>query len=148
MATIPQPHANYVLRRLLDDRRITTRDITIYLDQLNHEITQLTERLVYLRSIAPNTPPRRRGRPPRTAHNTSTATHPIASNAPPSTPSRPVQHRKRRTSPALRAQRQLQGRYLGYMRHLTTAEKAHFHAIKERDGFHAAIAALRNHLGK
>lgn len=146
MATTPQPHATYVLQRLLDDRRITTRDITTYLDQLNDEITQLTERLAYLRSIAPNTPPRRRGRPPRTS--TLTATPPIASNAPLSTPSRTAQPRKRRTSPALRAQRQLQGRYLGYMRHLTTAEKARFHAIKERDGFPAAIAALRNHLGK
>jgi hypothetical protein len=34
------------------------------------------------------------------------------------------------------------------MRHLTTAEKAHFHAIKERDGFPAAIDALRKHLDK
>jgi hypothetical protein len=76
--------------------------------------------------------------PPRTASNT------IASN----TTAPNASLRKRRSSPALRAQRQLQGRYLGYMRQLTAKEKARFHAIKERDGFPAAITALKQHLRK
>lgn len=49
--------------------------------------------------------------------------------------------RKRRVtiSPKVRALRQLQGKYMGYVRRLKPAEKARVRAVREKQGMQAAI---------
>jgi hypothetical protein len=47
--------------------------------------------------------------------------------------------RRRRLSPRVRALRRLQGRYMGFVRRLTGAQKARVKAIREKQGLPAAI---------
>ena len=134
--------ATYVITRLLNERRLTTTDITTYLHQLHDDITAIEERLATLRAAAPLRATR------STARNTS------ASNTTKHTPRTPLTHpshttkARRHFSPAARAKQKLQGSYLGYMRQLPEHDKPRFQAIKARSGFAAAITALRHHLGK
>jgi hypothetical protein len=157
--------AHYVITRLLNERRLTTSDIAHYLNDLQHEITTITERLATLRT-ASNTPPATTAQ--RTSRNTThrTTSHSTPSNRKRRTPSRTTRRTpsntipsntpipsnttkaRRHFSPAARAQQQLQGRYLGYMRQLPAYARPRFQAIKARDGYDAAITALKQHLGK
>jgi hypothetical protein len=122
--------ATYVITRLLDERRITTTDIATYLRELHDEITTIEQRLATLRAA-----------PLR-------ATRSTARNTPSNTTAARTVTIKRRFSRTARAQQQLQGSYLGYMRQLPEHDKPRFQAIKARSGFAAAITALRHHLGK
>ena len=45
--------ATYVITRLLNERRLTTTDITTYLHQLHDDITAIEQRLATLRAAAP-----------------------------------------------------------------------------------------------
>jgi hypothetical protein len=138
--------AAYVIDRLISERRLTTADVRHYLDELHREISTTEERLAQLRAaIAPHTTvvashtgtERQRSSNAVASNNLSSNT--TASNTTP---------RKRRFSPGMRAQQQLQGRYAGYLRQLAAHIKPRFQAIKARDGITAAITALRDHLGK
>lgn len=61
--------------------------------------------------------------------------------------SKPVRKRRRITS-AQRAARQLQGRYIGYLRQIPAARRGFYQQIYLARGVEAAIAALRADLGK
>jgi hypothetical protein len=126
--------ATYIITTLLNERRLTTTDITTYLHQLHDDINAIEQRLATLRAAAPSRATR------STARNTHTPSNTTAART--GTPT------KRRQAPATRAKRQLQGRYLGYMRQLPEHDKPRFKAIKARSGFASAITALRKHLGK
>jgi hypothetical protein len=154
--------ATYVIERLLAERRLTTNDITRYLNDLQHEITTIETRLAILHAATPHPTrsPAHTTTQPSTPSNTTRTTskrdqqqiasNTIASNTPASNTvaSNTAKRRKRQFSPAIRAQQQLQGRYMGYLRQLPSHLKPRFHAIKGRDGIGAAITALRQHLGK
>jgi len=51
-------------------------------------------------------------------------------------------------SPRVRALRQLQGKYMGYVRRLKPAEKARVRAMREKQGMVAAIRLARSLGGK
>jgi methylmalonyl-CoA mutase N-terminal domain/subunit len=128
-------HASYVIDRLIKERRLTTTQINRYLRDLRDEITTIEERLATLRAASQ----------PNATHSTP---HNMAANTASNTTNRTPRKARRHFSPAARAKQQLQGRYLGYMRQLPANARPRFQAIKARDGFTAAITALRQHLGK
>lgn len=164
-STITPAQATYLITRLLNDRKLTTTDITHYLNDLQHEITTITERLAILhaaaqpqptprtasnapspaRQLPPNTPSRKR-RTPSSTRTKRTPSHTTPSNIP--VPPNTTRRARRHFSPAARAKQKLQGSYLGYMRQLPAHERPRFQAIKARNGFPAAITALKKHLGK
>jgi hypothetical protein len=51
--------------------------------------------------------------------------------------------RRLKLSPKRRAQLKLHGRYLGHMRQLKPRQKARVRAVKQRKGYHAAIALAK-----
>jgi hypothetical protein len=139
--------ATYVINRLLAERRLTTSDVQHYLDELHREIATTEQRLTQLRALAPHA-----STPSNTTRTTSKrdqqeiASNTIASNTIASNTAK--RRKRRRFSPATRAQQQLQGRYMGYLRQLPSHLKPRFHAINASHGITAAITALKNHLGK
>lgn len=50
---------------------------------------------------------------------------------------------RRKLSPKVRAQRRLQGQYMGHVRRLTAAQKKAVAAVREKSGYPAAIAHAR-----
>src|SRR5437588_417776 len=80
--------ATYVITRLLNERRLTTTDITTYLHQLHDDITAIEERLATLRPAAPSRHGQRSEQPSqRTSGNSSTTTS-VAIRQPRTTPSK------------------------------------------------------------
>jgi hypothetical protein len=51
--------------------------------------------------------------------------------------------RRLKLSPKRRAELKLHGRYLGHMRQLKPRQKARVRAVKQRNGYHAAIALAK-----
>jgi hypothetical protein len=51
--------------------------------------------------------------------------------------------RKRKVSPKVRAQRVLQGQYMGHVRRLTAEQKKKVAAIREKSGYRKAIAQAK-----
>jgi hypothetical protein len=160
VTAVTHGQASYIITRLLNERRLTTSGIAHYFNDLQHEITTITERLAILRGTAEAAP--------RAGHSTpSTTTQRRTSHATPSNTKRPAPSgtrtrgtpsntpipsnttkARRHFSPAARAQQQLQGRYLGYMRQLPPYARPRFQAIKAQEGYDAAITALKQRLGK
>ena len=124
--------AQFILERLVNDRRISTSEISRYMSDLQREISALEQRLQSLRSTAGGggAHPVRRGpgRPP-------------GSGA--SAPAAPGRRRRRRRSAALspeqRASRQLQGQYLGLIRQIPATRRAQYAKIAKEKGREAAI---------
>ena len=55
---------------------------------------------------------------------------------------------KRKLSPKVRAQRVLQGQYMGHVRRLTAAQKKKISAIREKAGYRRAIAEAKRMASK
>jgi hypothetical protein len=120
--------AQYVLDRLLADRRIAPAEITRYVSDMQHEIVELEARIARLREASGTSAP--------------TAAPFRAPQAPPPA-TRAGRKRRRRTG------NPLAGSYMGYMRQVKSAsKKSEFKKIKEERGFADAIAAIKQHLGK
>lgn len=117
--TITPGQAQYVLTQLLDEHRISHRDISRALQHLHNEIRTSEERITALRDEHVTQPARAAGRVAR-----------------------------RRLSPAVRAARKIQGRYVGHLRQVAPTKRSWFQRIAKTKGFPAAITALRKHLGK
>jgi hypothetical protein len=116
--------AAYVLGRLLAERKIATGDVSTYLRDLAHEITDIEARLAILRLAAgggsrETPPPTVRAKAPRKA-------------------------RKRQASSA----NQLNGRYMGYYRQIPKRHQPTYSAIRKEQGIEAAITAMRAKLRK
>lgn len=131
-STISPGQAQYVLERLISERRIAAADVSRYVAEMGREITDIEARLARLREVAapaaarPAVQRRRRTRPARSA-----------------APRTRGRGSKRRTG------NPLAGSYMGYMRQVRTdRKKAEFRKIKEEQGYERAIAAIKQHLGK
>ena len=119
--------SHYVLQSLILQGSIRPALVEKTLRGRENEIRTLRERLASLEGAAAAAGPRRRG-PGR----------PRGSAKPAKT--------RRRISPKVRALRRLQGKYMGLVRGLKTAEKARVRAVREKQGMGAAIA-LASSLG-
>jgi hypothetical protein len=91
------------------------------------EIRSLRERLAALEQFRPAHPPR--------------AAAPARASA---RAARKKLVRRIRMSPRVRALRKLQGKYMGYVRRLKSAEKARVRATREKQGMAAAIRLAKS----
>lgn len=121
MPEISGPQARYLIERFLKERRISRRDVEQGLSALRSELSDVEARLRELR-----------GEQPRRA----------------SAPTRGGWRRRENLSPARRAQLQLQGIYLALMRQTPKSKRPGFTALFKSEGAEAAIAALKQELGK
>jgi hypothetical protein len=102
-----------VLRALVANGKIGLAQVRQTLNNRQKEIQELKRRLKALEGLEGN--PRGSGR------------------------ARTGPKRRRRLSSRVRALRRLQGRYMGFVRRLTDAQKARVKAIREKQGLPAAI---------
>lgn len=120
--------SHYVLQSLILQGSIRPALVEKTLRGRENEIRSLRERLASLEGAVAAAGPRRRG-PGR-----------------PRGSAKPAARTRRRISPKVRALRRLQGKYMGLVRGLKTAEKARVRAVREKQGMGAAIA-LASSLG-
>ena len=141
--------AQYILERMVNDRRVSAADVNRYVSDMHREISDLERRLQSLRSAAGASmssaaQPARRGpgRPPGSGAKQASST--AAAAAP--------RRRRRRGSSALtpeqRASRQLQGRYLGLIRQIPATRRAQYARIAKERGREAAIKEMQGALNK
>jgi hypothetical protein len=119
--------AHYALSVLMSQGKLRVAHIRKALKNREQEIRSLRERLAALEHFSPGAPARgarRRGRPARAARKTRV--------------------RRIKMSPRVRALRQLQGKYMGYVRRLKPAEKARVRSVREKQGMQAAIRLARS----
>lgn len=138
--------ANYVLQRLIRDRRVSSSDIQRYVADMHTEIRDLEQRLNALRDAAQVAAApaaaaaparRRRGRP---ARNNAAAT-PASAEAPAAAKGR----RRRRAAaltPEQQASRKLQGKYLALVRRIPVAKRGYFSKLAREKGREAAIKEM------
>lgn len=136
MPQLTPGQANYVLQRLVGDRRISQGELNRYVAEMHREIADLEQRLQSLRDAAGSAAHRRPGRPARTA-------------AAPALPGgRRTRRRKARLTPEQAASRKLQGRYLGLIRQIPAGRRPQYQKIAKEKGREAAIKEMTSALGK
>ena len=158
--------AQYILERLIKDRRVSSAELSQYVSDMSREISDLEARLQRLRDAAgplaaaaavgvaagaaglamvrrgrkPGRPPGSRGpgRPPKSA---STAG-----------PAAGAKKRGRKKSSAITeeqlASRQLQGRYLALVRRFPASKRAQFARTAKERGREAAIKEMQDAVGR
>lgn len=159
--------AQYVLERLIKERRVSSSDVSRYVTEMGQEISQLEQRLQQLRNAAgpaaaaavagiaagvaavaavrrgrkPGRPPGRPGRPPG---------RPPASEASAAGAKRAKRGRKSRSSitPEQLASRQLQGRYLALVRRFPANKRAQYAKVAREKGRETAIREMQDAIKK
>jgi hypothetical protein len=129
--------AQYVLNRLLADRKIGARDISACLSAMQADIEELEQRLNSLRGSATTgaaTPKRAATAAPKAVAGDSAAPR--------------TRRRQTNISPETQASRILQGRYLGLIRQIPATRRSKFQKIAKDNGREAAVKALRVALGR
>jgi len=111
--------AKWVLSRMLDDRRLTRRELDGYLKRMTNEIAELEQEIARLRSAIPGGP---HGFPAVKASRASRA--------------------RRNVSPEVLASRRLQGEYIRAIKALPERERPKYKRIARQEGREAAIAAM------
>lgn len=134
--------AQYVLRRLVEDRRISAKDVTRYVGEMQQEIRALEERLRLLREAVRPALGGSGGTPVRRAARTTDggAARP-----------RRKGRRKRRhqtLSPERLAALKLQGQYLALIRRVPKSRRGQYKKLFAEKGPQAALKALRQATGK
>jgi hypothetical protein len=122
--------SHYVLNLLMSQGKLRAAHIHKALKSREQEIRSLRERLAALEQLSPGAPAgvrRRRGRPGRA----------VAAR-------KPKARRRIQMSPRVRALRQQQGKYMGYVRRLKVAEKARVRTVREKQGMEAAIRLAKS----
>ncbi len=128
MRQLSPDQSHYVLGVLMSQGKIRGASVEKALKGRAEEIRKLRERLAALEGISPASAParRRRGRPRRAAARTARA------------------RRRVKMSPRVRRLRQLQGKYMGYVRRLKVADKARVRAVREKQDIEAAIRLAKS----
>lgn len=114
-----QEEAHYVMRRLMAQGRVRESQVRAVLNGRAQEIATLREQLAALEGMNSS----RGGRGGRRSGRAA----------------RTKARRRVTISPKVRALRQLQGKYMGYVRRLKAAEKARVRTVREKQGMQAAI---------
>ncbi len=133
--------SHYVLSRLIEDKKISTRDVVTYLASMKTEIKALESRLEHLRTLtgdAPAAPAARRVRkrrrrvakPAKAARIEKTAKKKVA------------------LSPQQRTSRQLQGVYMSLIRQVPKTRRTAYQTLAREKGRQAAVDQLKSDLAK
>lgn len=123
METVTAGQAQWIIERLLADRRISQQDVQRYVADMSREIQDLERRLASLREAAGNAPVA--SPPPRTM-------------TPKTGKRRPGRPKKRSGHP-----RGIAGTLAVLLRSIPAAEHAAIAAIRANQGIKAAISAAR-----
>lgn len=121
--------SHYALGVLMSQGKIRSAQVEKALKGREEEIRSLRERLAALEQISPAAPARarrRRGRPGRAVLKFRKSIRQI------------------QMSPRVRALRQLQGKYMGYVRRLKPADKARVRSVREKQDIEAAIRLAKS----
>jgi hypothetical protein len=134
MPTILPGQAKYVIDRLLAARRITARDITGYLGDLQRNIVEIEERLARLRAAQGGNDAASVRATPRRERAAQRST-----SAP-----QPAKRRKRRFTVTAKvlASRALQGRYLPLLNKFSGAKRVQYAKLAKDKGREAAIKEM------
>ena len=124
--------AQYVVRRILADRKVTISLIRQYLGELDSEIATLAQQLEILRAASGGGASRRSSRAGSGEGGASTG----------------APRRRRNLSPERRESLRLQGHYLALIRQVPARQRPQYKEMVEKRGKEAAIAALRRAVGK
>lgn len=141
--------AQYVLQKLVNDRRVSASEVGRYISDMHREIDTLQQRLESLRATAGGTSAsqpqqglrRGPGRPPGSGARKNVT----------QTGDGTARKRGRRSGALTaeqRASRQLQGRYLGLIRQIPATRRAQYARIAKEKGREAAIREMQNTLSK
>lgn len=127
--------ANYVLQRLVTDRRVSARDLSRYVSEMHREIADLEQRLNALRQASGSAAAAtaRRGRP---------------AGALPVSQGGQSRRRGRAVTAEQRQSRVIQGRYLGLIRQIPASRRGQYQKIAKEKGREAAIKEMAAALGK
>ena len=120
--------AQYVVRRLIGDRKTNLSQVQRYLAELNSEIATLEQQLEMLREASGESGARR---------GSGGGAKAAAGG-----------RRHRNLSPERRESLRLQGHYLALIRQIPARKRGQYKAMVEKRGKEAAIAALRRAVGK
>ena len=150
--------AQYVLERLITERRVSAGDIEGYVAQMGREISDLEQRLQRLRDAAGPAAAaavigaaagvagaaiarrgRKRGRPGRPPGRP-----PAAKSGAAAAPAKRGRRRRSSITPEQLASRQLQGRYLALVRQFPATRRAHFAKVAKEKGREAAIKEMQD----
>jgi hypothetical protein len=130
--------AQYVLSRLMQDGKLSARDVARYLSSMQGEIRALEDRLIHLRSLASGPAPAgRRGRGRRAVGRPRTA---VAAAKP--------AKKKATLSPKQRASRQLQGVYMSLIRQFPKTKRTAIQALAKEKDRQAAVDMMKAELAK
>ena len=128
--------SHYVLSRLIEDKRVSTRDIVQYLSSMQTEIRALENRLEHLRTLTRGaaSPAVRRGRKPARAAKAAKVAN--------------LAKRKVVLSSQQRASRQLQGVYMSLIRQVPKAKRTAYQNLAREKGRQAAVDQIKAELAK
>jgi hypothetical protein len=136
--------SHYVLSRLIEDKKISTRDVVTYLSSMKTEIKALESRLEHLRTLtgdAPAAPAARRVRKRRRR---------VARPAKPAKAAKIEKTAKKKVvlSPQQRTSRQLQGVYMSLIRQVPKTRRTAYQTLAREKGRQAAVDQLKSDLAK
>jgi hypothetical protein len=121
--------SHYVLNYLMLQGKLRATLIQKALKSREQEIRSLRERLAALEKLSPAALPRARRRLRRLRR---------------AVVRRALARRRIQMSPRVRALRQQQGKYMGFVRRLKVAEKARVRSVREKQGMEAAIRLAKS----
>ncbi|MBW3563987.1 MAG: hypothetical protein KY459_04620 [Acidobacteria bacterium] len=141
---LTEAQAHYVVEKMLEDRKISQRDVDRYLKSMHSDIDDLERRLDRLREAAGSSAGsssktrkrrsgtgKKRGRKKRATGKTSKAG------------SGKKKGKKRNLSPEVKASRALQGRYISNLRRFSGRKKADFQKIAREQGREEALRQMQ-----
>jgi len=123
---ITPAQAHYVLTKMLNDKKVTRRDVAAYLGMMEKEINDLEKRLQKLRSLKEGGSDEK----PRTAK---------ASAGGP--------RRNAKVTPQQKASRKLQGVYMSMLRRIPKNKRAQYKTLATEKDRQAAVDAMKAALG-
>lgn len=120
--------SRYVLEKLLEEKRVSARDIQRYLDAMKGELQSLEERLELLRGTR------------AAGAGGGNGVGPVSQSG--------RDRRGHRLTPKRRAALRKQGLYLALMRQVPKSKRASFKALFREKGMDAALGAMKQAIGK
>jgi hypothetical protein len=127
--TLSSGEARYVLERLIDEGKVTARDVREHVGAMWEEMNFIEKRLSELRGSAIG----------------QTVAHPVRTMR---RAAKKIAKKTRKLSAKTRASYQLQGQYLGYMRQIPERQRAKYKKMAKAESREAAVAAMKKALGK
>jgi hypothetical protein len=144
--------AQYVLGRIIQDKKVRTREISNYLKEMDQEIRDLENRLSSLKGVRDQAKPsaRRSARTssPGKTRSRSRKKSSAARGAKSKAGAGKAKHSRKATTPEARKSRQLQGQYISLIKRFPMKERDKYKALASDKGREEAVTRMKSDLGK